>query len=122
MYSRPLIEDAWERRAALTEAELAELAPHVEAGLDALDRGELRAANPTDGTWAADPFVKKLILLSFPLGTNTLADAGPGRPKSYDKIPLKFEHWQGRTSRRRASGWYRARSSGAAPTSPRAPS
>ncbi|HWU07808.1 MAG TPA: 2,3,4,5-tetrahydropyridine-2,6-dicarboxylate N-succinyltransferase [Streptomyces sp.] len=94
MYSRPLIEDAWRRRAALTGTELAELAPHVEAGLDALDRGELRAANPADGTWAADPFVKKLILLSFPLGTNALADAGPGRPRSYDKIPLKFEHWQ----------------------------
>ncbi|WP_369171298.1 2,3,4,5-tetrahydropyridine-2,6-dicarboxylate N-succinyltransferase [Streptomyces sp. R28] len=97
MYSRSLIEDAFERRGELTESELARLAPHIEAGLDALDRGELRAANPpgrADGSWAADPFVKKLILLSFPLGHNAVADAGAGRPKSYDKIPLKFEHWQ----------------------------
>ncbi|OKJ70003.1 2,3,4,5-tetrahydropyridine-2,6-dicarboxylate N-succinyltransferase [Streptomyces sp. CB02460] len=94
MYSRPLIEDAFARRAELTEAELAALSPHVEAGIDALDRGELRAAHPVDGSWAADPFVKKLILLSFPLGENAVAEAGAGLPKSYDKIPLKFAHWQ----------------------------
>ncbi|MEU5427059.1 2,3,4,5-tetrahydropyridine-2,6-dicarboxylate N-succinyltransferase [Streptomyces olivoreticuli] len=94
MDSRALIEGAFERRAELTPADLAELAPHVEAGLAALDRGELRAANPVDGAWVADTFVKKLILLSFPLGRNELADSGPGRPRTFDKVPLKFEDWQ----------------------------
>ncbi|MCT9008476.1 2,3,4,5-tetrahydropyridine-2,6-dicarboxylate N-succinyltransferase [Streptomyces sp. NPDC054766] len=94
MDSRALIESAFERRGELTGADLAELAPHIEAGLTALDRGELRAANPVDGHWAADTFVKKLILLSFPAQRNALADSGTGRPKSFDKVPLKFEAWQ----------------------------
>ncbi|MDT9687042.1 2,3,4,5-tetrahydropyridine-2,6-dicarboxylate N-succinyltransferase [Streptomyces sp. P9(2023)] len=93
MYDRHLVEDAFERRDALTPADLAALAPHIEAGLAALDRGELRAANPVEGGWAADTFVKKLILLSFPLSRNTLARSADGRPTTYDKVPLKFEEW-----------------------------
>lgn len=94
MNSRALIEDAFERRTELTPSDLEELAPHIEAGLAALDRGELRAASPVDGTWVADTCVKKLILLSFLLGRSELAASGPGRPRTYDKVPLKFEDWQ----------------------------
>ncbi len=94
MESRRVIEDAFERRHELTQANLAELAPHIEAALAALDRGDLRAANPVDGSWEADTFVKKLILLSFPLQRNVLARSADGRPKTFDKVPLKFEDWQ----------------------------
>lgn len=93
MTGRTLIEDAFERREVLTEPEIHELAPHVAAGLAALDRGELRAASPANGTWSVDTFVKKLILLSFLTGSNAVAETGPGRPKSYDKVPLKFADW-----------------------------
>ncbi|MEV7013949.1 2,3,4,5-tetrahydropyridine-2,6-dicarboxylate N-succinyltransferase [Streptosporangium sp. NPDC051022] len=93
MESRTLIEDAFERRDGLTERELLELAPHIESGLTALDRGELRAARPEGGSWTVDAFVQKLILLSFLVSSNDLAAAAPGRPKSYDKVPLKFEGW-----------------------------
>jgi 2,3,4,5-tetrahydropyridine-2,6-dicarboxylate N-succinyltransferase len=88
-----IIDDAFERRTRLSGAELTALAPHIDAGLAALDRGDLRAARLVDGTWVADTFVQKLLLLSFLTGENVLATAGPGRPRSYDKLPLKFETW-----------------------------
>nr|WP_308295671.1 2,3,4,5-tetrahydropyridine-2,6-dicarboxylate N-succinyltransferase [Streptomyces sp. ODS25] len=89
-----LIESAFERRTELTETELKALGPQVEAGIAALDRGELRAAAPVDGSWVVDTRVKKLILLSFLTRQNTSAESGAGRPRTYDKVPLKFEDWQ----------------------------
>lgn len=91
---RKLIEDAFERRTDLDEAELTALAPHVESGLAALDRGEVRAARPVDGSWVVDTYVKKLILLSFLTRPNVPSDTGAGSPRSYDKVALKFEDWQ----------------------------
>lgn len=93
MEFRNAIEAAFDRRAELADPELSALAPLVRSGLAALDRGELRAASPAGGSWVVDTFVKKLILLSFLTHRNVVAEAGPGRPKSYDKVPLKFEDW-----------------------------
>ncbi|GAA3084527.1 2,3,4,5-tetrahydropyridine-2,6-dicarboxylate N-succinyltransferase [Streptosporangium carneum] len=90
---RTPIEDAFERRSDLTEEELLLLTPYIESGLAALDRGELRAASPVDGSWVVDTFVKKLILLSFLTHRNTVAKSGPGQPRTFDKVPLKFEDW-----------------------------
>jgi 2,3,4,5-tetrahydropyridine-2,6-dicarboxylate N-succinyltransferase len=91
---RDTIEAAFDRRGDLTRADLAGLAPDIEAGLAALDRGELRAAYPEAKDWVVDTFVKKLILLSFLTGRSTLAGAGPGQPRTFDKLPLKFEAWE----------------------------
>ncbi|MCY7342721.1 MAG: 2,3,4,5-tetrahydropyridine-2,6-dicarboxylate N-succinyltransferase [Pseudonocardia sp.] len=93
LYDPALIEDAFARRAALTADELVAITPQVEGGLDALDRGGLRAARPVGDAWVVDTTVKKLILLSFLTGANTTSQAGAGRPRTYDKIPLKFEGW-----------------------------
>lgn len=92
--SRRLVEQAYERRTQLNKAELQALAPHVECGLAALDRGELRAARPVADAWSADIYAKKLILLSFLTHENAFAHTGPGEPRSYDKVPLKFEDWK----------------------------
>ncbi|MEV7597690.1 2,3,4,5-tetrahydropyridine-2,6-dicarboxylate N-succinyltransferase [Kitasatospora sp. NPDC089797] len=94
MHDRALIDAAYERRTELSRDELAALAPHIESGLAALDRGDLRAAQPVDGAWVTDTFVKKLILLSFLIHDNRPAQSGPGRPRTFDKVPLKFEDWQ----------------------------
>lgn len=93
MSNRALIEQAFERRSQLTSAELQALVPAIEDGLGALESGELRAARLEDGQWVADTFVKKLILLSFLTRENHVGETAPWRPKSYDKLPLKFEHW-----------------------------
>lgn len=91
--NRAFVEDTFERRARLAPEEVAALRPHVRAGLALLDRGELRAARPVGDAWVVEPFVKKVILLSFLTHHNAMADAGAGRPRSYDKVPLKFEEW-----------------------------
>ena len=88
-----MIEDAFERRDRLTGDDLEALSPVVAEGLAALDRGELRAARPVGDEWVPDTHVKKLILLSFLTHGNELADGGPGRPRTFDKVPLKFEEW-----------------------------
>jgi 2,3,4,5-tetrahydropyridine-2-carboxylate N-succinyltransferase/putative acetyltransferase len=89
-----VVEDAFARRTELSREELSSLAPYLEAGLSALDRGELRAARPEGKNWVVDTVVKKLILLSFLVNDNVLADPGPGLPRSFDKVPLKFESWR----------------------------
>ncbi|MGW4641325.1 2,3,4,5-tetrahydropyridine-2,6-dicarboxylate N-succinyltransferase [Sphaerisporangium sp. NPDC004334] len=90
---RSMVETAFERRESLSEDDLAALAPHVTAGLEALDRGELRAARPEGPEWVVDTFVKKVILLSFLTRRNEVGAGGRRRPKSFDKIALKFEDW-----------------------------
>lgn len=87
------VESVFERLGSATPEELARLAPLVEEGLDALDRGEIRAATPVDDGWRVETWVKKLILVAFRTAPTSLAEGPPGRPKSYDKLALKFEAW-----------------------------
>ncbi|MGS2811054.1 2,3,4,5-tetrahydropyridine-2,6-dicarboxylate N-succinyltransferase [Nocardia sp. MW-W600-9] len=87
------IDRLFERRAELNADEWAEAAGAVEEGLAQLDSGKLRAASPLDGDWVVDTRVQKLILLSFRTRQNTLIDAGPGLPRGFDKMPLKFDNW-----------------------------
>jgi 2,3,4,5-tetrahydropyridine-2-carboxylate N-succinyltransferase/putative acetyltransferase len=88
-----LIGDLFARRSVLSDADLSSLRPYVETGLRALDRGELRAARPVDGGWVVDTYAKKLILLSFPMTRSAVASSAPGRPRTFDKLALKFEDW-----------------------------
>ena len=94
-----LVDDLFARRAALGAADLAALRPLAETGLRELDRGRLRAARPVlsgerHGGWVVDTFVKKLILLSFVTMDSVVAASAPGRPRTFDKLPLKFEDWE----------------------------
>ena len=80
-----LIEQAWEHREMLNENTTREA---VLETIDQLDRGLLRVAQQTEGgEWHVNEWVKKAILLYFPLmGMETL-EAGPMEYR--DKIPLK---------------------------------
>ncbi|RLM06689.1 2,3,4,5-tetrahydropyridine-2,6-dicarboxylate N-succinyltransferase [Gibbsiella quercinecans] len=93
MSNRALIEGAFERRTQLTPEELMALVPIIDASLAALERCELRAAQVQDGKWTSNTFVNKLILLSFLIRENAVGETNHRRPKSYDKLPLKFEQW-----------------------------
>jgi 2,3,4,5-tetrahydropyridine-2,6-dicarboxylate N-succinyltransferase len=91
--ARAFIDYAFDNQGRLGQAEAQAIAPRVASGLAELDRGELRAARPADDMWVVDAHVKKLILLSFLILPNAIAGTGPGEPKTYDKVPLKFEDW-----------------------------
>ena len=73
------IETSWESGDSDVEA--------VEQTLALLDRGALRVAEPRDGEWVVNDWVKKAILLFFRVSKMASHEIGPY--EFYDKIPLK---------------------------------
>lgn len=79
------IEKAWSNRELLNDKATREA---VLETVDRLDRGLLRVAEPDDeGSWHVNEWVKKAILLYFPLQGMETLEAGPMEYR--DKIPLK---------------------------------
>ena len=86
---REIIEAAFEQRASLSAGRSSrELDAALEECLERLDRGELRVAQPGDGGWVVNEWLKKAVLLCFRVRENRLMDAGFTR--FYDKVPLKY--------------------------------
>jgi 2,3,4,5-tetrahydropyridine-2,6-dicarboxylate N-succinyltransferase len=86
---KAIIDAAFERRASLSARHLpGELDGALEECLTLLDRGELRVAEPRDGSWVVHEWLKKAVLLSFRVRENRLVDGGFAR--FYDKVPLKY--------------------------------
>lgn len=83
-----IIESAFERRAEGGLADIAGLAAAVDETLGRLDSGELRVAEPADGSWVVNEWVKKAVLLSFLLQDNQVIASGDTR--YFDKVPGKF--------------------------------
>jgi 2,3,4,5-tetrahydropyridine-2,6-dicarboxylate N-succinyltransferase len=84
-----VIDTAWERRAELTPQTVSrELDTALEECLMALDSGRARVAEPRDGRWVVNEWLKKAVLLSFRVRDNRLVEAGFTR--FYDKVPLKY--------------------------------
>lgn len=80
-----LIEQAWDNRDLLNERLHREA---VLATVDLLDHGQLRVAeSDSEGLWNVNEWVKKAILLYFPLMGMETMEAGPMEYR--DKIPLK---------------------------------
>ncbi|WP_420593073.1 2,3,4,5-tetrahydropyridine-2,6-dicarboxylate N-succinyltransferase [Robiginitalea biformata] len=78
------IEAAWENRELLKEAETQQAIREV---IDLLDAGELRCANPGPGGWEVQEWVKKGVVLYFPIQKMETLEAGIF--EYHDKIPLK---------------------------------
>src|SRR5262249_58117481 len=86
---RTIIDAAFDRRASLSARHLpGELDGALEECLTLLDRGELRVAEPRDGGWVVNEWLKKAVLLFFRVRENRLVDGGFTR--FYDKVPLKY--------------------------------
>lgn len=82
---KELIEQAWEHRERLEEKAVREA---VREAVDLLDCGKLRVAECTDGShWTVNEWVKKAVLLYFPLCGMQTMEAGPMEYR--DKIALK---------------------------------
>lgn len=86
---RARIEDAFEKRGELSPQNApAEVREAVDAALNMLDAGTLRAAQPDGENWKVNEWAKKAVLLSFRLNENKPMDGGAG--KWFDKVPSKF--------------------------------
>ena len=88
---RHAIENAFERRAELTAAEIADtVKPAVYAAIAALESGELRVAEPRgDGGWQVNEWLKKAVLLYFRVNDMRVIDAQPA--PFWDKVEARFE-------------------------------
>ncbi len=86
---RATVEAAFERRADLTPGNLTPtLAAALEECLKLLDSGQARVAEPRDGGWVVNEWLKKAVLLYFRTHDNRAIDGGFTR--FFDKVPLKY--------------------------------
>ncbi len=84
MTLRETIEAAWLDRALLKESNTVEA---IRAVIDELDKGLLRVAEPNGDEWLVNEWVKKAVLLYFPVQSMQTIVAGPF--EFHDKIALK---------------------------------
>lgn len=86
---RPIIEDAFEKRIELTpDSGARDVRDAVSRALDLLDSGRARVAEPRDGEWSVNEWLKKAVLLYFRLHANEPRHFG--ELVGYDKVPLKY--------------------------------
>ena len=81
---KEIIESAWEDRSLLQDTTIQETIRNVIAQLD---EGQLRVAEPKEGGWKVNEWVKKAVVLYFPIQKMETLEAGP--LEFHDKIPLK---------------------------------
>jgi len=81
---RPIIEQAWENRELLKDQEVRDAINNV---IEALDKGKLRVAESAGDDWKVNDWVKKAVILYFPIRDMKVMEAGP--MEFYDKMELK---------------------------------
>jgi len=86
---REIIEAAWENRSLLENPETQATIRKV---IDQLDEGILRVAEPNGSNWTVNEWVKKAVVLYFPIQKMETLEAGP--LEFHDKIPLKKGYQQ----------------------------
>jgi 2,3,4,5-tetrahydropyridine-2-carboxylate N-succinyltransferase len=89
---RELIERNFDTRATLAPGSVSrELLAALDECLALLGSGAARVAEPADGGWHVNEWLKKAVLLYFRTHDNEIQDAGVLR--SFDKLPLKYAQY-----------------------------
>ena len=78
------IESAWNDRSLLSEQQTIDAIRNV---IDLIDEGKLRVAEPIEGGWQVNEWVKKAVVLYFPI--QKMESFEVGIFEYHDKIPLK---------------------------------
>jgi 2,3,4,5-tetrahydropyridine-2-carboxylate N-succinyltransferase len=91
-----IIEHGWENINILPINE--ELRDAVNVTLDLLDKGEIRIAEKKDKLWEVNIWIKKAILISFKINSNSLINSSIIFSENlnyswFDKVKLKFSGW-----------------------------
>jgi len=84
MTNRETIEAAWENRELLKDKEVVTV---IEEIIDGLDRGNLRCADHKNGEWVVNEWIKKAVVLYFPIQKMETIEVGPF--EFHDKMKLK---------------------------------
>ncbi|MDS4025905.1 MAG: 2,3,4,5-tetrahydropyridine-2,6-dicarboxylate N-succinyltransferase [Candidatus Contendobacter sp.] len=87
-----IIENAFERRAELNSTTApADLREAIEETLGLLELGQVRVAEPRDGHWMVNAWLKKAVLLSFRLNDSVIIR--DGYTNYFDKVPPKYAEY-----------------------------
>ncbi len=85
---RSIIESAWENRALLNNPETIQAIEHV---IEELDKGLIRVAEQDlQGNWTVNEWVKKAVILYFPIRKMETIEVGPF--EFHDKMKLKQDY------------------------------
>lgn len=84
---KKLIEDAWDDRKLLNYTEYINA---IDTVIERLDKGTLRVAEPIDGRWHTNEWIKKAVLLYFPIRNMEEISVGPF--VFHDKMKLKTDY------------------------------
>jgi 2,3,4,5-tetrahydropyridine-2-carboxylate N-succinyltransferase len=86
---KTLVEEAWINREKLQDKAVIEA---IQTVIEEIDKGRIRVAEPTANGWQVNEWVKKAVLLFFPIRSMTTQEAGP--LEFHDKMPLKTGYAQ----------------------------
>ena len=86
---KSIIEKAWADRSLLKEQETKQVIKEV---INGLELGHLRVAEPVSGGWQVNEWIKKAVILYFPIMEMKTIEVGPF--EFHDKIPLKNHYAQ----------------------------
>ena len=81
---KSIIENIWDDRSLLTTQDSKDA---IRSVVEMVDQGKLRVAEPDGDSWKVNDWVKKAIVLYFPIQQMETIEVGPF--EFYDKIPLK---------------------------------
>jgi len=84
---KQIIDNAWEDRSLLNDKDVINAIDRV---IELVDKGQLRVAEPFEDEWVVNEWVKKAIVLYFPIRQMTTMEAGV--LEFHDKIPLKTNY------------------------------
>lgn len=79
-----VIQEAWENRVLLRDGDVQKSIRYI---IDELDTGKLRVAEPGPDGWKVNDWIKKAVILYFPIQQMTVTEVGPF--EFHDKIELK---------------------------------
>lgn len=82
-----IIEKAWDNRDLLSETSTQQAIRKI---ISLLDTGKIRVAEPMDGSWQVNEWVKKAVVMYFPIQKMKTIEVGPF--EFHDKIPLKTNY------------------------------
>lgn len=84
---KSIIEKAWLDRNLLQDKDIQNT---IRLVIEKLDKGELRVAHPENNGWVVNEWIKKAVILYFPIQQMQTIEVGPF--EFYDKIPLKRDY------------------------------
>ena len=81
---KEIIENAWENRELLKNRDTVTC---INSIIEEIDKGRLRTAEPTKNGWRVNDWVKKAVILYFPIRQMETIEMGP--LEFHDKMKLK---------------------------------